>query len=678
MFILSPRPKAVLLYVLVCTICISYSSFAQEPNSKFGQIKAKDFEPVSYAVDTAAAAVILYDKGRTVIEGNNKGWFSLKFYHLKRIHILKKSGYDAADIEIQLYRNDDGLDEELQGLKAITYNLENGKVVETKLDRKAIFTDKKSKNISVKKFTLPNVKEGSILEIEYNFKSDFIFNFQPWTFQGAYPRLWSEYSANIPAFLGYITLAQGYHPFHINENSSRFQNYTVLDRSLGVRQDPAVVESNVTEYRWVLKDVPALKTESYTSTLNNHISKIEFQLSEFRPPLNYRKIMGTWDQMTKTLLEDEDFALTVKRDNAWLKETVNKLMADAPTDMDKARAIYEYVRNNMTCTGYSAIYLTKPLRTVFNEKNGNIAEINLLLAAMFDRAGFAVDPVLLSSRSHGFTYQMYPIIEKFNQVICRIMVNDEYYFLDASRPLLGFGRLAADSYNGHARVINAEATAIDLNPDSLKENSFTIVNLTCDTDGAIIGSVRHSPGFYESLSIRDNIKESGTAAVFDNIKKRFQTEVSLKNEYIDSLKILDIPLSLKYDIRFDNADEDILYINPMLTEGWKNNPFESAIRFYPVEMPYTVNETYMLNFVIPPGYEIDELPQQAVVRLNPENEGSFEYRLSHSNGILSLRSSLRLTRSYYLPEEYETLRDFFNLIVKKHSEQIVLKRKARP
>jgi hypothetical protein len=62
--------------------------------------------------------------------------------------------------------------------------------------------------------------------------------------------------------------------------------------------------------------------------------------------------------------------------------------------------------------------------------------------------------------------------------------------------------------------------------------------------------------------------------------------------------------------------------------------------------------------------------------LNEDDDGMFEYRISESNGTISLRSRLRIKRSYFVSEEYEMLREFFNLIVKKHSEQIVFKKKA--
>jgi hypothetical protein len=88
---------------------------------------------------------------------------------------------------------DGKIEENLDNLKGVTYNLENGKVIETKLESGSIFKDKLSKYYTVRKFTLPAIKEGSILEYTYVIKSDYLFNLQPWEFQGEYPRLWSEY-----------------------------------------------------------------------------------------------------------------------------------------------------------------------------------------------------------------------------------------------------------------------------------------------------------------------------------------------------------------------------------------------------------------------------------------------------------------------------------------------------
>ena len=113
----------------------------------------------------------------------------------------------------------------------------------------------------------------------------------------------------------------------------------------------------------------------------------------------------------------------------------------------------------------------------------------------------------------------------------------------------------------------------------------------------------------------------------------------------------------------------------MFGEGYRENPFKSAQRLYPVEMPYTSDEVFSLQFEIPNGYVVDELPKQSIVKFNEQEDAMFEYRISLSGNTISLRSRVRIKRAWFEPEEYETLREFFNLIVTKHNEQIVFKKK---
>ena len=68
----------------------------------------------------------------------------------------------------------------------------------------------------------------------------------------------------------------------------------------------------------VMKNIPALKEESFTSTLDNHIAKIDFQLASYSHPLTPRDVMGNWTDVTKDLLKDENFGLQLSRDNGWM------------------------------------------------------------------------------------------------------------------------------------------------------------------------------------------------------------------------------------------------------------------------------------------------------------------------------------------------------------------------
>jgi len=486
---------------------------------KFGSVTVDDFKNKIYPVDSNASAIVIADIGSTEIVGNSKGGFSLLFKNYRRAHILNKNGYDIGNVEISLYTNGK-TERELENLKAVTYNVENGKLVETKLEIKsAVFKDKINNNLVIKKFTFPSIKEGSIIEYEYKVKSDFVFNLQPWEFQGEFPRLWSEYNVAMPSFYNYVTLTQGYHPYHVKDNKSSVGNFNLSDNRGTGPTDRSNFSTNVVDYRWVMKDVPALKEESYTSTLNNHISRIEFQLASIGEPFTPRQVMSTWTMAATDLLKDEDFGDQLDKDNGWLNDAMTAATKNAANQLEKARNIYAWIRDNFTCTNYNRKYLEQPLKNILKNKNGNVAEINLLLTAMLRKASIQADPVILSTRSHGYTHSVYPLLERFNYVICRTEAGGKEYYLDASEPGLGFGRLNYKCYNGHARIINTDATPIELDAGSLKESESTIVFIINGEKGNSIGSVQYSPGYFESSRLRSLVKEKGKEQYINSNKK---------------------------------------------------------------------------------------------------------------------------------------------------------------
>jgi Domain of Unknown Function with PDB structure (DUF3858)/Transglutaminase-like superfamily len=655
----------------------SLSSFAQDKSSvKFGKITPEDFV-LPAGTDTSHGAVIIADIGEAYFEGNAKGWFSLLFKHMRRVKIVDKNGFDAAKGEISLYTNGSGK-EKVYGLKGYTYNLDGGKVVETKLNDESIFADKINKNILEKKFTMPAVKEGSIIEYSYTTTSDFLFTLQPWTFQGEYPRLWSEYKVAIPQFFGYVFLTSGYLKFDVNERKDKFGSFSVIEDNGASRSDRYTFSGNVVENRWAIKNVPSLKEEKFTSTLRNHVEKIEFQLSEYRQPLTYRSVMGNWVTASESLMKDEDFGANLSKSNNWLDDDIKAICAGAISPKEKAEKIFAFVRDNFTCTDHSATSLTMPLKQVFSKKNGNVAEINLLLIAMMSHEGILAKPVLLSTRDHGVTNEIYPMLNLFNYVICQLTIGESTYFLDASRPYLGFNKLPADCYNGHARVIDPKLpAAIYFYPDSLVEKKMTSIFITTDEADPkkLNGSFQTQLGYYEAQSIRNDIRAKGVDAFFTKMKSAYGFEVDIKNAAVDSLKKKEQPISFSYNFLFDVPEDGMVYINPMMAEGIKDNYFKSAERFYPVEMPYAFDETYIFNFEIPKGYVVEEIPKSTKVSFN-ETDGFFEYMVDKDDATVRLKSRIKLNKATFPADEYESLREFFSYIVKKHAEQIVLKKKS--
>jgi hypothetical protein len=643
---------------------------------KFGKITPDDFKVTAAAVDSSAEAVVIADFGNSYFEGNPKGGFDLMFKRSTRLRILKRTGFNAATIKIPLYVGSMS-SEKIIGLKASTYTLEDGKVVETKLDSKSIFTDKFSKHIVEEKFTFPALKEGAILEYSYTQESPFLFNLQPWAFQGAYPCLWSEYQVEMPNFYKYVTLSQGYIPFKVNTSDSRAQAFHITDPGGTAGDDHYSFDDEVVTHRWVIANVPAMKEEPYTTTVDNYISKIEFQLSGVQYPGGaYHDLMDNWFKVCEDLLNDEDFGIDLARGNGWMDEELKTITKGAGNGLGKAQKIYAYVRDNFTCSSYGTIYLSNPIKTVFKNKNGNEADLNLLLTAMLVKAGLIADPIILSTRDNGVTHPLYPLLTRYNYVISRVTIDSVGYLLDASEPWVGFGQLPRRCYNGSGRVINKEKPFIaDLSADNLIEGNVTLAMISNDEKGGLTATIQDKPGYQESEDLRQEVKEHGQQAYLKKLQTAYSGDATVANLEMDSVLQPDQPLNVAYDVHLTpDSSADLYYFNPILAGAYKENPFTAAVRTYPVEMPCAMDETYTMMMDIPTGYVVDELPKSAKVSYNTD-EGFFEYLIIKSGDQIQFRTRVKLKKANYTPEDYTTLRDFFGYVVKKQGEQIVFKKK---
>jgi hypothetical protein len=663
-------------FVLAAYVCsLALGSFAQKASDKFNlpDITPADFATKVYPIDSSAQAVIIYDGGSAKYVSDNAEWFNINYTYKKRIRLLNKNAFNLATVEIPLWKGD-RTEDRIEKLEACTYTLENGSVVKTKLDKESLFKDKASKNYTIQKFTFPNLKEGCIIEYTYSVTSPNSYYLKGWKFQDSYPVLKSEYEVSIPTLFNFISVGNGYYDLKPKTVSNDIENFHLRAQSEGAfsRSEYFTYKATIVYYKWSIDNLTALKKESYTTTLENHISKIDFQLKSMdypdSPPTPY---MGTWNGLVTTLMKDEEFGAGLSDKNNWMEDDLANLIVKKD-DLGTAKNIYKYVRDNFSCTDHDAIEMTGSLKKAYLAKKGNVADVNLVLVAMLKKAGISTDPVLLSTRDNGVANEQYPLIGKFNYVIAKAMIGGKEVLLDASQKKLGFGYLPAYCYNGSGRIISENPFLVMLSADSINESKFTSILISNDPDSKkITGTFISNLGPVESYNLRTELASSDKTEYFKKLKAGFN-DVEISNESLDSLNNPDENISVVYDFAL-KFDEDIIYYNPLMGEAYKTNPFTALTRNYPVEMPFKIDELIVLNMEVPTGYTIDELPKSVKLSLN-DTEGMFEYIIQSDGKKIQLKCSIQLNKANFEPDDYQTLRDFFTYIVKKESEQFVFKK----
>jgi hypothetical protein len=628
------------------------------------EIRPADFHFTSPVVDSNANVVVLRDSGSADLEGGFVGWqVAQKRY--RRLLIRNKNGFDAAKVSLSY-----DLAINLFGIRfqGYTCNLVGDSVVKTEIDTSEIFLEMTSGGWMKERIAFPNVKEGSIIEYSYSIVSHSIYTFHPWTFQGEYPCLKSTYRMSFPAVFNYVVTKQGYLPIARSDSAwdSVYQ--------IGIK----AITTKCYVIRWEMTDVPAFKEEPYISAPDNYVSAVRFQLSEY-PDLEKKKkikVYDTWDVVNKDLFKSKSFGGIMTASSHWLRKEMRTIVNDTVNGMDKARALYAYVRDHFTNMGRDILAdEDQSLKDIFKSHKGSVAEINLLLTAMLREEGFTADAVILSTRDNGKITSSYPVMENFNYVVVRLRIGGETYFLDAAEPRMGFGHLPADCYNGYARVVSEKPDSVYLDADSLSEFKIsTLMLINTDHGDSLTGAYSAQQGYYGSEDIRDEIADKDEKTYFEAERKSYPFAVELTDRRVDSLKQYDLPVTVHYSIGFPIGDEDRIYFNPMMGEGMKENFFSAAERHYPIEMPFRMDRLFVMRMEIPKGYEIEEMPKQARVLLG-DGDGSFEYLFQADDESIQFRSRLILKRTFFLADAYQPLRDFFAAVMKKQSEVIVFKKK---
>lgn len=665
---------------LLFAVLIGQNAFAQKAPVRFGDIPLEDLKMTRYEKDSSAAAVILADYGTSTVQYSQANGFTLNFERITRIKILTKDGLEWANFTVPLF-HDGSDDEKISGLKAITYNLENGKIVESKMKSDAVFKEKYDANLDIVKATLPNVKEGSIVEFTYKVNSDFLFNFQDWEFQSTIPVRWSEYRAVIPEFYNYDKYTQGYIMLEINENTSTANSitFTSTERS-GARTTQTSFNYDKLDfmdnrYRWAAKDVPAFKSEPFMTTYKDYISKINFELAYTKfPNQPVKQIMGSWEEINKRYAESSDFAGEITA-NGFLKKIVQDLTAGLTTPEEKLGTIHNYVRENILWDETSRKYLTSSLKKVLEDKKGNSAEINLLLASMLEKAGFQVFPVLISTRDHGFIRESIPVSSQFNYVLCLARIADKQILLDATDKFLPVGTLPERCLNGNGFVVSkAGYSWIPLTAYE-KSRTFISTDLLLANNGAFSGKFSHDRIGYPAYNGRKKYFAQGEEEYIKKLKSEHTCEIN-KSEFKNTKKLNEAfkevhELSLN---EHTTVAGDMIYFNPLFNWKMDENPFKLEKREYPVDFGSPFDRTYMTRITIPENYVLEEAPKSKIIAL-PNGTAKFSYNVVQNGNMLSITSSLQINRSIFVQDEYPNLREFYNQIVAKQAEQVVLKKK---
>ncbi|MFC4738855.1 transglutaminase domain-containing protein [Flavobacterium ponti] len=643
--------KIILVFLLFLTYQYNYAQ-----KLKLGNVTKEELLEKTHPIDSSASAAVLFKRGETTFAVDRMGEWSVTTLIEMKIKIYKKEGLEFANHEVGYFVGGT-TNESVFFYDTNTFNLEGDKIVKTKLGSEGKFDEEVNENWRIKKITLPAVKEGSIIEFSYKITSPYLTNINDFNFQYSIPVDNVEYTVFMPIPFSYSTVITGYEEVKIEEI-------------------PIIDNFYSSKYIYSRQNMPAIRQEKYVNNIKDYTSILKYELASISYPREeVRNVALNWEGVTKSIFDNDKFGRELKL-KSYFEEDIDDLIKDCKSDKEKINKIFTHVQKKMNWNEKHSIYTDKGVKKAYKENVGNVADINLMLIAMLRYAGFEANPVLLSTQSNGIA--IFPNRTAFNYVIAAIEDNNNFTLLDATNKNSTIDVLPLKTINWYGRLIRKEGAGLSVQIDLTKKavsNEVTTLMADINDQGNLTGKIRKSYNDYNAFVFRERNGKLSEDSYLESLEKKIKG-IEISDYSIKNKNTLEKELVETYAFKQNNAIDLIgskMYISPLLFFQIEENPFKLDKRKYPVNFPYPFKDSYNIVLKVPEGYEVEFLPKPVSFGME-DGLVKFSFDASYANGNIQINSNLEIAKTTIPSNDYATLKLFYNQMINKQAEKIILKR----
>ncbi|OHX64855.1 hypothetical protein NH26_00110 [Flammeovirga pacifica] len=625
---------------------------------EYGKVNLLDF---NITIPNNDDAYVLFDKGEVKFSYNERKGYVVIFTKTKRILIGSDKGMEQAEVEVPLYHGSNG-PEAIYSFEACSYNIENSAIVTEKIGKKDLLEEKLTEKHYINKFTLPKVKKGTVIEYTYKIESPYIFQLPEWRFQDRIPTKFSQYTISMIPIYSYIYTTQGISKFSSTKQKILNGKFPYHGKNY-----------DVIKYEFVMENTIGFKDEKFISSRSDYIQQLQFQLSEYQSSTgSIVKVLNTYEKYIDELRKDARFGKYIKKSTSFAK----KVFEEHPeliegTKQEQVEKMIRFVKDELNFNKIGSILADASPKKVYEDKEGNIAEINFFLGGLLNAIGVEVEPVILSTRGNGKINKKYPFQDRINYVILLINIDGRKELVDASEPLLDNFVLPIRCNNGDGLVIGAETTGwVKVGNKSTSLNSTIVMINAIDVENKVanvsyVNNTNKLEAYKEKLKFENNN---------DLIKKKlidrgFKSLDKFKSQNYDSY-IRNYRIAASGATEIETFQEHVVIL-PFLKIYDDENPFTQHIRTYPIDFVNAVTNYGKSTIVIPEGYEFVEGPKSYSLK-NYSLDVIIDTKLE--NDKVSVEFKFNIKKAMFAPEDYFMIKKVYDKYLECITTPVVLKK----
>lgn len=613
---------------------------------KYGKITDEDWAVGAPADYPEAGAVIIFDNASMLVRLD----LVTIDYHT-RIKVLTTAGIEDVDsVSVRYY---DG--EKLDGFNAQTMT-PDGKIY--KVEKSAIF-EKEAQGLRTLTFAFPQLSPGCIVEYKYTIKHDDLYFLQPRFFQSWLYTMHSSFK---------VELAPGFE-YNVTYFGFPFDARTPTETK---RPDPEVAGQVrfINTFEWALNNLLPAKDEPIMGAIDNYRASMRFQISGYTTRDGaYNPYLKTWGEIGELYAKDIDEYCD---QNSRVKKLAEEITAGLTTPEQKSRALFAHA-----ATGYSgkelptSYFENKNMSELLTKKSGTGEEKNILLTELHKAAGIEAWPVYISTRDRLQFDPQYPSAQQFNYLITFVKIGEKWEFLDAASPYMPYGLLPPNCLTEGGLMIEGDSSSIvsmSIKPVGSYRSDHTRVHIGADGLAACSTLVQiggyQAADFAERYNVTDQKK-----LVEEYFLDRLGIMYSLESYSFeqDSLGNFTGHINFTTPELIRNLDENLQITQAVF--NFRNNPFKSEKRFFPVDFSYPRRYKWVTEVVAGDSMKVADLPQN----MNADAADVFFTRTAAatpSGGTIT--ATVAINQPRIIPSRYANLRALFDKIAAASEDKMVI------
>ncbi len=364
-----------------------------------------------------------------------------------------------------------------------------------------------------------------------------------------------------------------------------------------------------------------------------------------------------------------------------VKAKVKELCADAASDLDKVKAIFYWVQDNIRYIAFEdglAGFKPESCQQVFQNKYSDCKGMANLTCEMLRLAGFDARLTWIGTQRIPYDYST-PSLAVDNHMICTVILDDVKYFLDPTEKYIAFGDYAQRIQGQQAMIENGDAFILEEVPVQSKDKNAELIRRQMQLENeTLVGKAAHEFNGESRSRLLYHINQVRTNDVEDALK-RYITEgdknLRVSNIATSDLENRDQVLNLSYTFEQDHAVSSFgeeTYIELDFYREFGNFTIEED-RELDYQFDRKIELRVEIELTIPEGLAIQELPK-GLDEQHPDF--SFQIKWREEGGRLFYDKIITIDQGVIPKGQFDTWNRCIKLLQEAYQEQIVLVKKS--